>query len=313
MRKFLFLGALLIGGCDGGGGDARSANGALDPTGYVTAAGYLSCLEGRGAVVSAHRGGPRPGFPENAIETIERTLGEIPALIEIDVRETADNVLVLLHDETVDRTTNGSGVIREMTWEEASSLRLVDAEGTPTDFRIPRLDEVLGLFAGRTVLQLDVKRGVGLGQVAEAVEAAGAESGAAIITYSPAGARQVAEASDGVSVVVGFDDHDMALTARFVSDRLREANLTEDRVIGWTGLTGAPEPAIWEALGERSISASGGAIGSIDRRAASGERGLYLALEDAGVDIVATDRPLEAARELGTGEIIAAAEACLAR
>ncbi|MEM1410563.1 MAG: glycerophosphodiester phosphodiesterase family protein, partial [Pseudomonadota bacterium] len=101
----------------------------IDTSTYETAAGYLSCLEGRAVVVSAHRGGPAPGYPENAVETFVHTLSQVPALIETDVRETKDGVLVLMHDDTVDRTTTGTGAVASMTLQAIKDLYLVDNEG----------------------------------------------------------------------------------------------------------------------------------------------------------------------------------------
>ncbi|MEE4211762.1 MAG: glycerophosphodiester phosphodiesterase family protein [Parvularcula sp.] len=282
----------------------------MDASGYVTAAGYLSCLEGRGALVSAHRGGPEPGFPENALETILATLDAVPALIEVDVRETADGVLVLMHDETVDRTTNGSGTVATMSYEELQALRLRDENGKLTSLRIPRLIDVIEAVRGRSVLQLDVKRGVGLRQVAEAIEAADAAHFAAIITYGEGGARAVAEASTRVSVSLDVDKAPRGREPRYVAGVLSRVGLPRERVIGWTGITAAPEEGIYAALGREKIPASVGAIGTVDRRAAEGAQGLYLAFEEAGADILATDRPREAAMELGIEEVAAAADIC---
>src|SRR5690554_173485 len=55
-------------------------------------------------LVSAHRGGVSKGFPENALETFAHTASKMPAIIECDIRLTRDSVLVLLHDETIERT-----------------------------------------------------------------------------------------------------------------------------------------------------------------------------------------------------------------
>jgi glycerophosphoryl diester phosphodiesterase len=78
--------------------------------------------------------------------------------IEIDVRATKDGVLILMHDETVDRTTDGRGAVGELTWSEI--LRLDAGSWMSPDFageRVPRLDEVLTEVAGRVVLHIEVK------------------------------------------------------------------------------------------------------------------------------------------------------------
>ncbi|MEM6746205.1 MAG: glycerophosphodiester phosphodiesterase family protein [Pseudomonadota bacterium] len=272
--------------------------------GPETAASFLSCLEGKAAIVSAHRGGPSAGYPENAIETFLHVLGQVPALLEVDVRETGDGALVLMHDETVDRTTNGTGAVADMTLAELKALRLVDNDGRLTDFQVPTLGEALTAIGGRTILQLDVKRGVGLRQVVHAVEDAGAEAYAGIITYTDGGAAIVAETSDDIAIFATVD------TARHL-DRLAQEGVDADRLVAWTGIIeGRPRAGLYRVLGERGISASGGALSQLDHRAARGAQDVYRELEEAGLDIIATDRPIAAAREIGTEDVVLAARSC---
>jgi glycerophosphoryl diester phosphodiesterase len=108
-------------------------------------------------IISGHRGGLARGFPENSLEGLENVLNSIPAFFEIDPRLTKDSVIVLLHDETLDRTTNGKGYLRDHTWEQLSSVRLKDHLGTVTDFRIPKLEDVILWSKGKTVVNLDKK------------------------------------------------------------------------------------------------------------------------------------------------------------
>src|SRR5690606_14014954 len=74
---------------------------------------FFSYTADRIPLVSAHRGGPRKGFPENCIETFENTLSHTPALLEIDPHYTKDRQIVLMHDPTLDRTTNGHGKVSD--------------------------------------------------------------------------------------------------------------------------------------------------------------------------------------------------------
>src|ERR1700754_5151468 len=60
-------------------------------------------------IISGHRGSHIAGYPENAIETFAYVLKHAPAFFEIDPRLTKDSVIVLLHDDTLDRTTTGKG------------------------------------------------------------------------------------------------------------------------------------------------------------------------------------------------------------
>ena len=69
----------------------------------------------------AHRGGLGLS-PENTIASFQRAIKEGADILELDIRSTSDSILVLLHDETVNRTTNGKGRISELTLKEAKKL-----------------------------------------------------------------------------------------------------------------------------------------------------------------------------------------------
>lgn len=108
-------------------------------------------------VISGHRGGMIKGFPENSIATFENTLRYTPAFFEIDPRLTKDGIAVLMHDETLNRTTNGNGKVSDYTFEELQRFRLKDPEGNVTDYKIPTLKEVIAWSKGKTVVNLDKK------------------------------------------------------------------------------------------------------------------------------------------------------------
>lgn len=111
----------------------------------------------RPIVISGHRGGMISGYPENCIESFEKTLSMMPSFFEIDPRLTRDSVIVLMHDATIDRTTNGTGRVADYTWAELQQFRLKDRDGKVTDFRIPSLEEVIRWSQGKTILNLDIK------------------------------------------------------------------------------------------------------------------------------------------------------------
>ncbi|RKX33646.1 MAG: hypothetical protein DRP71_09755 [Verrucomicrobia bacterium] len=105
------------------------------------------------SVVSvAHRGGIVPGYPENTLLAYRRAIKSGADVIEIDLRGTKDGEIVILHDATLDRTTNGSGEVTDHTLAE---LQLLDAGGGE---KIPTYEEVLGLVSGTGIkLLLDIK------------------------------------------------------------------------------------------------------------------------------------------------------------
>ena len=75
----------------------------------------------RRPLVMAHRGGAGL-WPENTMYGFERAVDLGVDMLETEIHSTADNILVLMHDSTVDRTTNGSGPIRAFTLEELKTL-----------------------------------------------------------------------------------------------------------------------------------------------------------------------------------------------
>lgn len=108
-------------------------------------------------LISGHRGGMTKGFPENSIATFENTLKYTSAFFEIDPRLTKDSLIVLMHDATLERTTNGTGKVSDYTYQELQQFSLKDPEGNVTDYKIPLLLDVIRWSKGKTVLNLDYK------------------------------------------------------------------------------------------------------------------------------------------------------------
>lgn len=108
-------------------------------------------------IVSGHRGTIEAGLPENSIAAFEAVLQKTTAIFEIDPRYTKDSVAILMHDATLDRTTNGKGKIADYTWDELRKLKLKDQVGNVTNYGINTLDEVIKWAKGKTILNLDKK------------------------------------------------------------------------------------------------------------------------------------------------------------
>jgi glycerophosphoryl diester phosphodiesterase len=109
-------------------------------------------------MVTAHRG-YHADHPENSLAAVRATAVLGAEFAEVDVAHTADEVLVLMHDGSVDRTTNGTGEVNQMTWADIQNLELLDCEsGNSESCRVPRFEEVLALADELGVmLYLDVK------------------------------------------------------------------------------------------------------------------------------------------------------------
>ena len=110
-----------------------------------------------GVRVVAHRGGALLGQPENTLAAIQRAIEVGADMIEVDIRQTKDGHLVLMHDATVDRTTNGSGRVDEMTLAAFQQLEIAGVEGMI--MHPPTLREALELMRGRIDSDLDYKAG----------------------------------------------------------------------------------------------------------------------------------------------------------
>ena len=256
---------------------------------------FFDCLRESGrTIVAAHRGGPSSGFPENAVSTFENTLRQVPAVLELDIARTRDGVLVLMHDETVDRTTTGTGRVGDLSQSQLQTLRLKDRDGVALDIKVPTLREVLNWSAGRAVLELDVNDDVPFADVIAEVRAADAMNRVIVITYTDDAAVRVQELAPGVMISVSIDavaDLD-ALAARGV-------DLT--RVLAWTGVE-EPNAALNTALARRGVEALFGTVGNPERswdgRFAREGRDQYARLAATGLALVSSNRPIEAVRDL---------------
>ncbi|WP_214742062.1 glycerophosphodiester phosphodiesterase [Exiguobacterium sp. s48] len=101
-------------------------------------------------LIYAHRG-YSANYPENTLSAFEAALPYVDG-IELDVQLSKDGRLVVIHDETVDRTTDGTGWVKDMTLQELRQLKIDGYE------RIPTLEEVLGLIERSDVtLNIELK------------------------------------------------------------------------------------------------------------------------------------------------------------
>jgi len=95
-------------------------------------------------IVSAHRAGKGiAGYPENCLQTIQYLSKKGIHSFEIDIFESTDGDLMLMHDDKLGRTATGQGVVSQMSTEALLKERLKDDFGKETDFQIPLLKDVL--------------------------------------------------------------------------------------------------------------------------------------------------------------------------
>lgn len=106
-------------------------------------------------VVISHRGDWR-NYPENSIPAIESAIRMGVDIMELDVKMTKDSVLVLCHDQTINRTTNGKGRVSDITYDSLMTFRLKRSHGVTTDtLRIPTLRQALLCCKDRVLVNVD--------------------------------------------------------------------------------------------------------------------------------------------------------------
>lgn len=106
-------------------------------------------------LVAAHRAAHQK-HPENSLEAIQEAIDLGVDIIEIDVRVTTDGKVYLMHDQTINRTTTGSGDIEKMSSADLKEFTLF-FDGKDSGITIPTLKEALALSKGKIMVDLDLK------------------------------------------------------------------------------------------------------------------------------------------------------------
>jgi glycerophosphoryl diester phosphodiesterase len=237
--------------------------------------------------ISAHRGGARPGFPENCIATFENTLRHIPAIIEVDPRLTKDSVVILMHDATIDRTTNGTGRVADYTWDELKKLKLRDIDGNVTAYGIPTLDEALAWAKGKTILILD-KKTVPVEMTARIITERKAESYAMVIAYSYAEAKKYHEINRNIVMEVFMAN----------KDRVKEfenSGVPWENIVAFIGQQRPEDKEIYGTINGKGAMCIVGSHRFYDKEYLSGRnKAIYDEIINEGTDIIEADWAIEA-------------------
>ncbi len=258
---------------------------------FKSVADLLACTRDHGTLVSAHRGGEAPGYPENALESAARTLSQFPALIEVDVRRSKDGVLLLMHDATLERTSTGSGPVDAQDWSVLSNLQLKDNDGRTTAFHIPRFSDLARWSRGRALVLAEVKDSATLPDIIREIREADAQANFMLLVNSLDDAKRVQALDADLSITFEMRD------AQAVADA-RAARLDMRRVIAWTGV-GKRDKAFWSDLRTQGMTVSYGALWFIDGAIDYLDlKGIYAGLAEDGVALLATDRAPAAQAEI---------------
>lgn len=156
--------------------------------------------------IVAHRG-DSASAPENTVAAIESAIALQVDMVEVDIRLTGDGVAVLMHEETVDFTTSGTGLVTDFSWDEIRNLDAGSWRGPEFSGETVRsLDEILRLTSDRVALNLDIRTPDAAEPTAQAISSAGLESRTVISGCTAADVEAVRDAATGVSALLNVDD-----------------------------------------------------------------------------------------------------------
>ena len=259
-------------------------------------------------LVSAHRGGAQPGFPENCIATFENTIRHTYSIMEIDLRFSKDGRIVLNHDATLDRTTTGTGPVADRTLQELKSLRLKDSEGNVTEHRMSTLDEALEWARGKTILILD-KKELPVEVCVRKIEEHRAEAYAMVMAYSFQEVAACHNLNKNIMMEVMIGDR-----KRF--REFDETGVPWSRVIAFVGHTPPEDKELLNMIHAKGACCMAGTSRNLDRTLrniseadlASLER-QYRARLEFGIDLIETDLPIQVGRLLYAEPAIPASKA----
>jgi glycerophosphoryl diester phosphodiesterase len=110
--------------------------------------------ESKRVLVTAHRGDWR-NTPENSIQALKNCIAMGVDIMELDLKKTKDGHLVIMHDQTIDRTTTGKGNVSDYTLAEIKTFFLRSGSGHPTKHRVPTFTEILTIAKDKIIIDVD--------------------------------------------------------------------------------------------------------------------------------------------------------------
>lgn len=227
-------------------------------------------------LASGHRGmgGQGRWAPENTFAAFETAWKMGTDSIEIDVRDTLDGVPVIMHDSTVDRTTNGSGRVDEMTLEEIQALQITYSSPLVPPQTVPTFREALAFLRGKTLVDVDFKS-ADIPQLVQIIEEEGMLDAAYLRIDEMAQGVEARTADPAVALMPKV--HDLTEVQDYL-DNLGSIDLFdiefEDATV-----------EVVEAIQEEGIKILMDAMGDPDAAGSSG----YQLLIDQGADMILTD------------------------
>jgi glycerophosphoryl diester phosphodiesterase len=244
-------------------------------------------------IISAHRGGSEPGYPENTVLAFQHTLVATPAMFETDPRITKDGKLVVMHDATLDRTTMGHGPVKDLPLAQLQALSMKDATGSAVDTHPPSLDELIEWAKGRTILNLDIK------------DAPAAQRLSIVRQHDAFGTVLfTVHDADQAKFFYNSDHRSLLACVIFTIEQMKTYEAAgipwSNIAIGYVGTKSLSEnKPLYDALHAKGIMVMVSTAPTDDKLPTAAQRSLaYRKVIEEGADILETDRPIEAAKAI---------------
>jgi glycerophosphoryl diester phosphodiesterase len=179
----------------------------------------------------AHRGASGT-FPENTLSAFRAASDAGADMCELDVQLSSDGAVVVIHDESVERTTDGKGEVAALTLEE---LKQLDAGakfkgGGVKGERIPTLDEVFSVTSGKCGLNIELKAGGLEHQVAQIMQARNAFSDSIVSSFDWECLKKIQQLHFNIRIGLLADDKPVDLMMSAVAMRAHAINPRWDMV-----------------------------------------------------------------------------------
>jgi hypothetical protein len=231
-------------------------------------------------MVAAHRGAHH-FHPENSLNGISKAAALGAGLSEIDVRGTSDNILVLMHDSTVNRTTYGTGNVSDLTLEAIRALRLKGTVASDLkDWQVPTFKEALALAKDLDIVLYVDQKTSDTAAVTAAIEEAEAWEWALVRDDWPVVVAQ-AIAEPRLRVLPAIDTLE-------AFDKVLEV-LPDVRIVEIPG--GDVNTELTGAIRDKGVKVQQDVMGSGDVLAGFGDYSLWGDALRAGVSVPQTDWP----------------------
>jgi len=238
-------------------------------------------------LVSAHRGGSGiENYPENAIETMQYLYENGIQIFEIDVAATKDQNLILMHDNSLQRTSTGRQDVNQVNLSQIKEYFLVDDFGKTTAFKIPTFKESLAWGKGNSIyFMVDIKKGVDYSDLINEIRTVEMENQVVLVSYSKKQAIKLNKLATEMYLSV-------AMRNEKELDDMLASGIPTNKMVAFTGTRRSPK-SLYDKIHAQNIMVIFGTLGNIDKSAERRGNFIYTDLEKEGVDIFATDRALD--------------------